>query len=284
MSEPIGVPRWVREIEPGRALRHAEASFGGTRGMNARDFADTVRNAYDTVFSQLDEEGHHPVRFWNFLPGIHDVMEEDRSRYMLFNAARHASFETRFARAADFSQAIPTASAVGVDDDLFSLHCLGAAEAGVSVENPRQIPAYLYSQEYGPKPPCFARATALAVSFPAPTLLVAGTSSITGERSRHEGDLPHQFLETIRNLAHLVAHAGGRLLPEGQPLTTINALLRAFRDIRVYYVNRADEPLIRQLVGVHFPHAARVEYARVSLCRPELLVEIEGLAEPSTAQ
>ncbi len=282
MNERMSVPRWVREIEQGPALRYVEASVARSRDMNARDFGAAVGESYDAIFARLDAEGLHVVRFWAFLPGIHDPMEGGISRYMVFNAARHSAFTKRFGGPGAFCRSIPTASAVGVDGDHFSLHAIGTVEAGAPVENPRQVPAYQYSPVYGPKPPCFARATALAASFSVPTLLVAGTSSITGERSRHEGDMPQQFLETIRNLAHLVAGATGRVLREGQAVETLDALLLAFRHIRVYYVNSEDEPLLRRLVAAHFPATVQVEYERVSLCRPELLVEIEGVATLST--
>lgn len=282
MNEPLGVPAWVSEIDTNPALRRIEACFTGTRAMDVRDFDAAVRDAYETIFARLDENDLHAVRFWAFLPGIHDPMNGGISRYMVFNAARYAAFTKRFEGGAAFCRSIPTASAVGVEGDRFSLHGLGTTEAGVPVENPRQVPAYRYSAVYGPKPPCFARATSLAVSFPSPTLLVAGTSSITGERSRHEGDLSRQFLETISNLAHLVANANGQVLAEGQPAARLDGLLRAFRHIRVYYVQAVHEALLRELVASRFPATVTAEYACVSLCRPELLVEIEGVAVLST--
>ena len=55
---------------------------------------------------------------------------------------------------------------------------------GVAIENPRQTPSYHYSRRYGPRPPCFARATRFG------SLLFIGTPEIV-ERLE-------QMPETIR--------------------------------------------------------------------------------------
>ena len=44
------------------------------------------------------------------------------------------------------------------------IDALSAASPGIAVENPRQIPSYRYARRYGPRPPCFARATLLSAS------------------------------------------------------------------------------------------------------------------------
>ena len=104
--------------------------------------------------------GRHPVRFWNFVPGIHADMGDGLDRYMVFNAGRFAAFCDWFGPAATFNRHVPTASAVGIAQRRRSSSTRSATlEAGVPVENPRQMPAYSYSRRYGPLPPCFARAT-----------------------------------------------------------------------------------------------------------------------------
>lgn len=109
----------------------------------------------------------------------------------------------------------------------------------VGVENPRQVAAYRYSAEFGPRPPSFARATAaprpgaraaagsalrgrLLLRLPltplrtpprrprlttppgrpgSALLIVGGTAAVVGERSACEGGLSGQLEETCRNLA-----------------------------------------------------------------------------------
>ena len=190
---------------------------------------------------------------------------------------------------------MPTASAVGIGSGGLAIHVLGGRDAGLPVENPRQVPAYRYSARYGPIPPCFARGTivrglpARAGDVPdAPALLVGGTASIVGENSLHDRDARQQALETFENLAELVAAArrqigangdgsggrGGRDAGHDAP----RAAFDAFTELRVYIVRDVDAPLLREMVTERFGRTARIEFAQADLCRRELLVEIEGLA------
>lgn len=80
------------------------------------------------------------------------------------------------------------------------------------MENPRQVAAYRYSEEFGPRPPSFARATVVPAADAANAgpalLLVGGTAAVVGERSVSDGGVEGQMEETLRNLArgcHLAA-------------------------------------------------------------------------------
>jgi enamine deaminase RidA (YjgF/YER057c/UK114 family) len=134
------------------------------------------------------------------------------------------------------------------------------------VENPRQVPAYKYSRRYGPRPPCFARATVLAGK--SPRLLVGGTASVRGEASVHVGDLAAQFQETLENMTALLRAAPGAAADAG---------LDQFSDVRVYYVRPTDLPPLKKMCDEAFSKA-ELEYIRADLCRQDLLVEIEGVA------
>jgi hypothetical protein len=46
----------------------------------------------------------------------------------------------------------------------------------------------------------------------------------------------------------------------------------------VYFVCEADKPRLVQIVRGRFPHLHDIEFLRADICRPELLVEIEGTA------
>ena len=59
--------------------------------------------------------------------------------------------------------------------------------------------------------------------------------------------------------------------PDREPLSR-------FRELRVYYPRPTDLSVIRAELVDAFPHVSRIEYVRADLCRPELLVEIEGVA------
>jgi len=264
-------------------FRRISVSFDNVSRMETLTFERRIVQAYEQVFAQLDESAAHAVRFWAFVPGIHDDLGDGLTRYMAFNAGRYGAFATRFGSQTTFGRSVPAASAVGVAGDRFTLHCLGASEPGLPVENPRQVSAYHYSRRFGPLPPCFARATLLRRETDVPMLLVAGTASITGEESRHLDAPCEQAGETFVNLANVVASAVGRTLPHDTPETEIRLLLASFRDVRVYYRNSTDRETLTRLVSEAFSPRCRVEWFQASLCRPELLVEIEGVAFPRTA-
>ena len=151
---------------------------------------------------------------------------------------------------------------------------------GVPGENPRQVSAYHYSRRFGPMPPCFARATLLGGHSDEALLIVGGTASITGEESRHLDNLQEQAAETFRNLASVVASAAGGQLPESAAVSELEPLLSTFRALRVYHTRPGDRAAIAALVQARFPSSCQVELLQASLCRQELLIEIEGVAAP----
>jgi enamine deaminase RidA (YjgF/YER057c/UK114 family) len=99
-------------------------------------------------------------------------------------------------------------------------------------------------------------------------LLVAGTASIVGEESRHPEDTRAQVTETLRNLEALLVNAGA---PAGDPL-------RRLTDVRIYVVRADDTELVEREVRARAAASVRIETALARVCRPELLVEIEGVA------
>lgn len=271
-------PAWAARLadaHPDRWL-HVHDAVADVDTLDAEALETAVTAAYQRLARRLHEAARHPVRFWNFLPGIHEEMAGGLDRYMVFNAGRFAAFQQWFGAAAAFDRRVPTASAVGIDaahGRTLVIHALAAVEAGAPIENPRQIPAYSYSRRYGPLPPCFARATRVDAGDRRTWLLIGGTASIVGEDSQHERDARRQTLETLDNLARLVSHA--RQVSGAEPLADP---LDGLTDLRVYVVRDTDAAVVRELLAARLPAAARVELARADLCRRELLVEIEGVA------
>ena len=107
-----------------------------------------------------------------------------------------------------------------------------------------------------------------------PLLMVGGTASIRGEESMHVGDLAAQIDETLANLASVVGAAHGR--PDGwprrpRPLSS-SARVSSARDAGSRRGRGAPQ-------GAPSPRLERLELLSAELCRPELLVEVEGLAE-----
>ena len=238
---------------------------------------DRTIEAYDTIARQLSSDTWHPVRFWNHVPGINDLMTDGRDRYMVFNAGRYHAFAKWYGGPEQFDRLVATASGIGHRGrDLF-VHCLAMKQPGVAVENPRQIPPYRYSRRFGPLPPAFARATVLPASESLPgRILVGGTASVRGEDSMHLEDLAKQLDETFANLASIAAAAAGWIDDgNGHP----RPALARFRDLRAYVPDDSHIDAVASAVSAAFPSLARLELLRADLCRPELLVEIEGIAD-----
>jgi chorismate lyase/3-hydroxybenzoate synthase len=240
------------------------------RTFGAADFKSSVTDAYLTLGAALASSNRTPIRFWNFVPGVDDVMGAGLDRYMVFNAGRYDAFRDWYHLADNGGRFLSTASAVGYHGRDFVLYCLASSSRGEPVENPRQKPAWKYSTKYGPMPPCFSRATVAEIDGQA-RLLIGGTASILGEDSVHVADIGAQVAETLRNLTALVNAARDRHEPQATALDRL-------RDLRAYVRNPDHADVIRRELASGCPSATRVELVHARICRPELLVEIEAVA------
>lgn len=253
-------PAWVGGLRHS-GFRLASVRVSEARSLTREAFQEATTCAYRQIRSELTACGAvHPVRLWNHIPGIHEPMGDDLDRYRVFNAGRYKALSDWFGGDQAFDTRVASASGVGHQGRDLVIHCLAADHPGQAVHNPRQTAPYRYSSKFGPLPPCFARATRIEAGGQA-LLFVGGTASIVGEESVHLGNLVRQTQETLTNLAAL-------------------APLPGYRDVRVYYPDpdRLDD--LRDLLDGAFPAADRIEWVRAALCRSELLVEIEGVAEP----
>jgi chorismate lyase/3-hydroxybenzoate synthase len=273
-------PRWVDELLGGSApggtchgrvgirtsgrSAHATACIGDAVRLEAQALRANVAAAYREIIDTLTKIGRHPARFWNFIPDIGEPMADGLDRYMVFNAGRHDAYSGH-------GGALATASAVGVTGSDLFIHCLALEEPGIPVENPRQTPAWQYSARYGPLPPCFSRATIVELAGRR-TLLIGGTASVVGEDSRHAGQFDAQVDETLLNLEALVRTA------DGSP-RDVRAPLQRLVDLRVYVASAAQAERVRELLVSRCPRARTIAVALAQVCRRELLVEIEGVAE-----
>ena len=248
------------------------------RAMNARDLTAATTSAYRSIRRLLaDRPTLRTLRMWNFVPGILEPVDALPHRYMAFNAGRFAAMEEWTATDGDVADWMPTASGVGDDGPDLIVHALAGPHVPEPVENPRQIPSYRYSRRYGPHPPCFSRAVRVpAGGASGGLLLLGGTASVVGEETRHRGDLSAQLDETLANLSALIAAglrgaAGPRAVPETDPLASIRSAV-------VYHVRERDRGVIERRLRARLATVDTIEFTRRSLCRDDLLVEIEGTA------
>lgn len=228
----------------------------------------------------------HALRCWNFIPEIGSPVGGGLDRYMAFNAGRFAAYTEWYGEPGNFVDVVPTATGVGHHGHHLMIHVLAGSKPGVAVENPRQEHSYRYSELFGPMPPCFARGTIVQTGHDQrPTLLVGGTASVRGEATMHVGDIAGQTEETLVNLSHLV-DAAVRLEGNGDSSTTSRHgvpqdPLSRFTSLRIHVARPQHAREVMQRVQRRIPHldAANCELVEADICRPELLVEIEGTAD-----
>ncbi len=290
-------PRWVQELVGSNQAVISSPLVGLALSIVAAPHATFVRvraahpcdldslafqrravQAYGLIADALrDRPAGHPVRFWNQIPGIHTQMGDGINRYMAFNSARFAAFHEWFGGESALHRAIATATGIGHEGQDLVIDALAADRPGLHVQNPRQRRPFSYSDRYGPFPPCFARATITSCGAVGPRVLIGGTASVRGEESMHIGDLPAQTAETFCNLASLVrasmAASCGVVSESGDV-----EILAAFESARVYYSQHRRGEDVRSLVEQYLSHLSDIEYLRADICRPELLIEIEGVA------
>ena len=281
----LTAPHWAAELASGPAtsetanldLRHSEHFTLLTLRIPGADIADgptlesITESAYRKLLLTLQSRPHpHPLRIWNFVPRILDDGGDGLNRYMRFNAGRHRAYADLLGGPNTFDHSLPAASGVGHAGPDMVIHALASSTPGTPIANPRQCPPHRYSRQYGPLPPCFARATRIQIGSDSPMLFIGGTASIRGEHSLHLADLENQLAETRENLIALLGAATNRA-PDPQ-------LLNHLDQLRIYYPNSTDLPQIRAAVEQWFRYPDRIEWRPATLCRGELLVEIEGRA------
>ena len=141
----------------------------------------------------------------------------------------------------------------------------------VHLENPRQVSAYMYPEQYGRRRPSFARAT-LKDWGKSSQLYVSGTASIVGHESRHPDDLVEQAREISRNVKALLSaqiHPQGR--GDGERFVGDMAMMKVYlRDPKLY-------PAIKEEWENKLGWKGPALYLLGDICRRELLLEIEGV-------
>ncbi|MDP1790123.1 MAG: hypothetical protein Q8L12_06050, partial [Methylibium sp.] len=166
-----------------------------------------AQRAYQDVFATLAQTGcDHLLRLWNYLPDINGD-GGGLERYRQFNLGRQQAF---FDAQRPAFEGAPAACALGTQGGPFCVHFLAGSTRPLQVENPRQVSAYHYPSEYGPRSPSFSRAAVFDAGEGQVALLISGTASIVGHASLHAGDVAAQSRETLTNLEAVLGAARQR--------------------------------------------------------------------------
>jgi enamine deaminase RidA (YjgF/YER057c/UK114 family) len=221
------------------------------------------------------------IRTWLYLGDIVGS-EGQTQRYMEMNRARSDFYQNiRFnagRRPPGFDPVVyPASTGIGTEGRDIVMSCIALETSrddivSMPLENPHQRSAFAYSPCYGLKSPKFCRAMALSCGQFA-TIFISGTASITNEETRHLGDVAGQTNQTLDNIEALISEHN--LARHGLP--GLGTSLEGLAFARVYVKRREDYSVVREICRSRLGDIPTV-YAVADVCRPELLVEIEGIA------
>ncbi|GAA2680066.1 pteridine-dependent deoxygenase [Nonomuraea recticatena] len=241
-------------------------------------YREPVREAYDAAFDLISELGYpHVIRIWHFINDINRANADGMEIYRDFCLGRAEAVDRRLGPAGE----MPAATGIGSLGGGISWYLLTSRSGRVRhLENPLQVPAPSYPHRYGPRPPKFARATSLSPPGldGAGDIFVAGTASILGHETVHEGDVAKQCDVTLANMAKVLSREN--LLAHG---IDDGRTLKDLRLVKVYLRHEEDLEAVRSACAEAFSDTAEIVYFTVDICRSDLLVEIEGIAPRPTA-
>ncbi len=224
-----------------------------------------TQELYTALFAVT--RGLNLARVWHYVPAINRPEAGGLETYRAFSRGRSLAFEAEFGL--DFHRVVPAASAVGTDAARLMVVFAATKRPPRHFENPRQVPAYDYPPEHGPRPPSFARATVVPGAGGRADVFISGTAAIRGHATIAPDETLPQLACTIENLREISAACGlGPDLGRGDATT---------RHFKVYLRNADDLPAVRAALERELlAPTDRVSYLRSDICRRELDVEIEA--------
>ena len=217
--------------------------------------------AYTRIFEFIDHfDYRHLLRVWHYFPQINDD-ENGLERYRGFNVGRHAAFVANGRSIGE--EDVPAASALGSNSGSLTIYFMAGKQPGRAVENPRQVSAYQYPDQFGPKSPIFVRALAVTLGGQ-DCFFISGTASIVGYETLHQGDAEKQTAETLLNIRTLLQQGPHYDPAQGRML------------LKVYVRHEHDLAMVQSRVQAEFGSSCKAVYLHSNICRSDLLLEIEG--------
>lgn len=228
-----------------------------------------TESAYQQIFALIDVLSYpHLYRFWNYMANINET-SHGLERYRHFNVGRKQVLVNSNRMAGN---ELPAACALGLSQGPLSIAFLVGKSPALAIENPRQMKAYDYPEQYGPRTPSFSRATLLNGNEQT-TLFISGTASIVGHETLHIGDIAAQTRETLANLEAVIKEANR------VSKTELN-LQDSF--LRVYIRHKEDLAVAQTELKKYFNGVIKAAFVQADICRSDLLIEIETTIQLET--
>lgn len=222
------------------------------------------------------------VRQWNYIAQITANIEKDgrlSQHYQIFNDVR-----SKYYGKSEFQHGYPAATGIGMDFGGVMLDFIAARFDAdnfvVRLKSPVQFDAYTYSKEvladncsmsdFCRTTPKFERAKLMNIPGNR-WIFISGTAAIVGEESDLQKSVEHQTEMTIENIRCLISPSNlnrFKIQTDAEPEITY---------LRVYVKYKSDLLPVEQICRKHFKNIP-LTFVVADICRPELLVEIEGFA------
>jgi enamine deaminase RidA (YjgF/YER057c/UK114 family) len=292
--EALGVGRGMGEVEiervseqlviarhNGIAWVHAAHAVPQASTASVYEQSLSAFRHLKALFDSANVRFDQVIRTWLYLGGIVDgdgptqpYKELNRARTDFYEGIAFLSNRLPPGRT---GTVYPASTGIGTNGRGISMSAIALVTdrediVAVPLENPRQVAAYDYGARYSPQSPKFSRATALSCGNYT-TIFISGTASITASETRHIGNAAAQTRETLENIAALISE--GNLAGHGLP--GLGTALEGLGLVRVY-IKRPEDYAAARAVCEELLGELPTIYAIGDVCRPDLLVEIEGIA------
>jgi len=220
--------------------------------------------AYQAIFELLEARGYTSLlRVWNYFADI-NAESHQIERYRQFNIGRQEAF---LAHDRSVVNNVPAACALGAAAGGLNIAFLATRTDVIAIENPRQVSAFHYPSQYGPRSPTFARAGLVNLGG-CDVLFISGTASIVGHQTLHAGDVVAQMRECLHNIAAVVDEAN-RVNPRNR--FSLDTLV-----YKVYLRDLSNLATVRQVMMEFIGAPVSPMFLQADICRADLLVEIEA--------
>ena len=252
-----------------------------TGGILPPDISAPVTVQSDAVFTRIENiliQENFPinsiVRQWNYIENI-SMFDGEHQNYQDFNDSRSHFYEKTV-----WSSGYPAATGIGTNHGGVMVEIIAFQGKGLvdwSLDNPLQIAAHRYSQcvLLGATDSKFKNRTtpkferARVVGTPERQIVyISGTAAIRGEKSFIANDVTKQTIITMENIDYLISKSN----------YPVNSISRTYKMLRVYVKNPSQMEMVRNYMKANYPEATKI-YVCADICRDELLLEIEGIAE-----
>ncbi len=255
---------------------------------------ESIREQSDALFVKLSKilsleefAVSDIVRQWNYIPQIVAVDKNNYQHYQAFNDSR-----TVFYRKADWVKCgYPAATGIGMDCgavtvDVVAVKYFDTKSRVLPIDNDLQRAAHVYTQNVligaqmdeieGCSTPKFERAKAVGSLQNGYICYISGTAAIRGEASMESNDAAVQTVMTVENVEHLISDYTCRKFG-----IELGCKFREINSARTYIKNPKEVDQIKSVVDEKWGDKTSVVYLKADVCRDELLVEIEAIANIS---